>query len=147
MPRGIDSNPRPHRSPNCTQVSIPRQKQEERKTTDQLPVGLQQPDGFCRPLFIARDLLRRCRWASPTKSVAEAPRFPRCHWPSLVPERERIVWENVVEVPGLQFGTREVTFSAEHVMKCSVEECEHVKIFAPEAMRKCFLGIYEIEAS
>lgn len=52
-----------------------------------------------------------------------------------------------MEVPGLQFGAHEVTFSADHVIKCSVEECEHVKIFAPEAMRKCFLGIYEIEAS
>lgn len=65
----------------------------------------------------------------------------------LCPNVKRIVWENLVEVPGLQFGAHEVTFSAEHVMKCSVEECEHVKIFAPETMRKCFLGIYEIEAS
>ncbi|XP_073118561.1 uncharacterized protein [Henckelia pumila] len=60
----------------------------------------------------------------------------------LCPNVKRIVWENLVEVPGLQFGT------AEHVInKSSVEECDHVKIFAPEPLRKCFLGIFEIEAS
>lgn len=39
--------------------------------------------------------------------------------------------------------------STEDFIKCTVEECEKmdVKIVAPEAMRKSFLGIYEMDSS
>ncbi|KAL3824487.1 hypothetical protein ACJIZ3_020516 [Penstemon smallii] len=70
---------------------------------------------------------------------------------SISPSVKRAVWENIVEVPGLKFEPCDDAVSCnstEDWSKCTVEECEkrNVKIVAPEAMWKSFLGIYEIEA-
>ncbi|KAK6148741.1 hypothetical protein DH2020_016266 [Rehmannia glutinosa] len=66
----------------------------------------------------------------------------------LCPNVKRAVWENLLEIPGLKLEACGGVAS-EDLIKCTVEECEkmNVKIVAPEAMRKSFLGIYEMEAS
>ncbi|KAL0341843.1 UNVERIFIED_CONTAM: hypothetical protein Scaly_1846900 [Sesamum calycinum] len=70
----------------------------------------------------------------------------------LCPNVKRAVWENLAEIPGLKLEACDYAScpnATEELMKCDVEVCEklNVKIVAPEAMRKSFLGIYEMEAS
>lgn len=57
-----------------------------------------------------------------------------------------------MEIPGLKLEADDVVASCnstEDLIKCTVEECEkmNVKIVASQAMRKSFLGIYEMETS
>ncbi|KAL8458672.1 hypothetical protein ACS0TY_036253 [Phlomoides rotata] len=84
-------------------------------------------------------------WAKLSPSLA-ARGMPIC------PNVKRAVWENLVEIPGLKavadYGVASAK-STEDFIKFTVEECENmdVKIVAPEAMRKSFLGIYEMESS
>ncbi|KAL0354484.1 UNVERIFIED_CONTAM: hypothetical protein Sradi_3895300 [Sesamum radiatum] len=70
----------------------------------------------------------------------------------LCPNVKRAVWENLAEIPGLKVEACDYAScsnATEELTKCDVEVCEklNVKIVAPEAMRKSFLGIYEMEAS
>ncbi|KAH6827918.1 hypothetical protein C2S53_014880 [Perilla frutescens var. hirtella] len=70
----------------------------------------------------------------------------------ICPNVKREVWENLMEIPGLKlvacYGASSST-PTEVLIKSTAEECEkmNVKIVAPEAMRRSFLGIYELGTS
>lgn len=80
-------------------------------------------------------------WAkiSPTLSARGLP---------ICPSVKREVWKNLEEIPGLKLVACDGA-ALEAMFKSSVEECEkmNVKIVAPEAMRRSFLGIYDTGTS
>lgn len=84
-------------------------------------------------------------WAKISPTLA-ARGLPIC------PNVKREVWENLAEIPGLKLVACDGAASSkptEVMFKSSVEECEKmdVKIVAPEAMRRSFLGIYDTGSS
>lgn len=69
----------------------------------------------------------------------------------ICPKVKQAVWENLVEIPGLKLVACDGTSSklTEALIKRTVEECEkmNLKIVAPEAMRRSFLGLYDVGTS
>ncbi|XP_022853182.1 uncharacterized protein LOC111374704 isoform X2 [Olea europaea var. sylvestris] len=73
------------------------------------------------------------------------------HGLSLCPDVKRALWVNLLDIPGLQFGSgvKVSCNSKEDLMKYSVEEWEqmNLKVVAPESLRNNFIGIYDVAAS
>ncbi|XP_047960632.1 uncharacterized protein LOC125205627 isoform X1 [Salvia hispanica] len=69
----------------------------------------------------------------------------------ICPSLKRAVWENLAEIPELKLVACNGASSklAEALLNYTAEECEqmNVKIVAPEAMRRSFLGLYDVGTS
>ncbi|KAL1551739.1 hypothetical protein AAHA92_19540 [Salvia divinorum] len=69
----------------------------------------------------------------------------------ICPSLKRAVWENLAEIPELKLVACNGASSklAEALVNYTAEECEQmdVKIVAPEAMRRSFLGLYDVGTS
>ncbi|XP_059645446.1 uncharacterized protein LOC132287005 isoform X2 [Cornus florida] len=68
---------------------------------------------------------------------------------SLCNNVKKAIWSNLLNVPGLQFEARSVSYTSQDPSIQSVEESEKLglKVVATESLRNSFLGVYDIEAS
>ncbi|KAH7867225.1 hypothetical protein Vadar_030631 [Vaccinium darrowii] len=81
--------------------------------------------------------------------------WPNLHSPlfsqnlPLCPNVKKALWTNLLNVPGLQFQAKGVSYDSNDPEIQSVEECERLclKIVAAEHLRNCFVGVYDITAS
>lgn len=62
---------------------------------------------------------------------------------------KRVVWFNLIDIPGLKFESNGVVYSSTDSCVRSFEQSEQLdlKIVAPEHMCDGFIGVYDIEAS
>lgn len=62
---------------------------------------------------------------------------------------KRALWTNLLNIPGLQFESRGVSYNSEDSSIQSFEDCERLelKIVAAEHLRNSYVGIYDIKAS
>ncbi|CAK9179893.1 unnamed protein product [Ilex paraguariensis] len=67
----------------------------------------------------------------------------------LCPNVKKALWTNLLNIPGLQFGSQGVSFNHQDPSIQSIEESEklNLKIVAAEHLRNSFVGIYDIKAS
>ncbi|KAH7865791.1 hypothetical protein Vadar_011204 [Vaccinium darrowii] len=81
--------------------------------------------------------------------------WPNLHSPlssqnlPLCPNVKKALWTNLLNVPGLQFEAKGVSYDSNDPGIQSVEECEKLclKIVAAEHLRNSFVGVYDITAS
>jgi general transcription factor 3C polypeptide 1 len=62
---------------------------------------------------------------------------------------KKAIWINLLNIPGLQFKSKDVYYEAQHSSIQFVENCDEMKltVVAAENLRNSFIGIYDIQAS
>ncbi|KAM7483888.1 hypothetical protein LguiB_008471 [Lonicera macranthoides] len=62
---------------------------------------------------------------------------------------KKAIWTNLLNIPGLQFKSRSISYSAQDSSIQSFKNSEELslKIVAAEQLRNSFIGIYDIKAS
>ncbi|KAK6779378.1 hypothetical protein RDI58_021562 [Solanum bulbocastanum] len=71
------------------------------------------------------------------------------HGLKLCPNVKKVIWFNLINIPGLKFESNGVVYSSTDSCIRSFEHSERLdlKIIAPEHMCDAFIGVYDIEAS
>lgn len=71
------------------------------------------------------------------------------HGLKLCPNVKKVLWFNLIDIPGLKFESNGVVYSSTDSCIRAFEQSERLdlKIIAPEHMCDAFIGVYDIEAS